>query len=84
MGRDETLEELDALDRVGDRGAFFEALEDDEVAVCGVFVRDERVPERGGLGDDEAGVKGWVGVEGLPGGADDVAAALGRVGGYSR
>lgn len=45
---------------------------------------DERLPERGGFGEDEAGVKGRVGVEGLPCGADDVAAALGKVGGYSR
>lgn len=79
---DEVLEELDAFDRVGDRGAFFQVLQDDQVAVGVVFVLDEREPECGGLGDDEAGVEGGVAVEGLPGGADDVAAALGEVGGY--
>lgn len=81
-GRDELLEELDALDRVGDRGALFQVRQDDQVAVGVVFVLDEREPEGGGLGDDEAGVEGGVAVEGLPGGADDVAAALGGVGGY--
>lgn len=65
-------------------GALGEVVEDDEVAVGGVFVRDERAPGRRGCGDDEAGGEGWVWVEGLPGGADDVAAPLGGVGGYGR
>ena len=82
VGGDEIFQELDAFDRVGDRGAFFQVLQDDQVAVGVVFVLDEREPEWGWLGYDEAGVEGGVAVEGLPGGADDVAAALGKVGRY--
>ena len=80
VGGDEVFQELDAFDRVGDRGAFFQVLQDDQVAVDVVFVLDEREPEWGWLGYDEAGVEGGVAVEGLPGGADDIAAALGKVG----
>ena len=80
--RDQEFQKLDTLDRIGDLGAFLQILQDDQIAIGGVFVRDEREPYWGGFGYDEAGVEGWIGVERLPCGADDVAASLGGVGGY--
>ena len=41
---------------------------------------DERQPQWRGVGYHKTGVEGWVGVEGLPGGANDVSSPLGKVG----
>ena len=76
------LPECDDLDGFGDPRDLLQVLQHDQIAVGVVFVLDERFPERGGFSDEEAHVEGWVGVQSLPCGADDVPPLLGKVGGH--
>ncbi len=78
---DDMFEELDALDRIRNMCGLLQ-IKHDQIAIRVVFMPDKRVPEGRGSGEDEAGRERRVRIQGLPGRADDVAAALGSVGGY--